>query len=92
MKDMSSVPGRHIDYAHASRTQEKNILFVGSDGVVEHKGPAEMDTHLRIATVDTIAASTCSLSPVVSGMPSRNRGDRTRTNNTRTDDPSVSSS
>ena len=41
------------------------MLFESSDGVGGNNGPAGMTTHQRIATVETIVASTCSLLPVV---------------------------
>jgi hypothetical protein len=52
MRDVSSVPGRHImHYAPALGMREKKMLFEGSDRVGGNNGPTGMDTHLRIATV-----------------------------------------
>ena len=68
------------------------MLFEGSDRVGGNDELTGMDIHLRIATVGTIVASTCSLLFVVSNVRSRRGGGRTRMNSTRTNDPSVVSS
>ena len=87
---MRSFPGSHImDYAPALRIRGKNMLFESSDGVGGNIELIVVDTHLRTATVGTLVASIYSLLLVVSDVPSRNRGDRTRMNNMKTDGPSV---
>ena len=87
MRNVSSVSGLRIGHSVPGfRTREKKLLFEGSDGVVRNKRLTGMDTHLRIATIGTIVARTCSLLLIVSRVQPRNRGGRTRTNNTRTDD------
>ena len=89
---MSSVPGRHgVDYAPPLGMWEKSMLFGGSVQVRGNNGLVGVDTHPRIATIGAILASTYSLLLLVPGVPSQNRGGRTRTNNTRTDNPLVSS-
>ena len=90
-EDVSGIPGNHVmDYAPVLGMREKNTLFGGSERVGGNNGLTGMDIHLRVATVGTIAASTCSLCFVVSDVPSRRRSGRTRMNNTKTDGPSVS--
>ena len=69
--------------------RDKKKLCEGSDKVAGNDGPTEMGAYLRMSIVGTIVASTYSLLPVVSDVPSRNRGEHTKMNNTRTDDPSV---
>ena len=80
-----------MDYAPPLGMREKNMLFEGSDQVGGKNRVTGADTHLRIPTVGKILASTCSLLIVVPDVPSRNGGDRTRTNNAKTDGPSVPS-
>ena len=65
------------------------MLFGGSVRVGENNRLTDADAYLRIATVHTIVASTCSLLLVVSDVRSRNRDDRTKMNNAKTDGPSV---
>ena len=90
MRNVSSVPGLYIGHpVPGFRTRDKKPLFESSDWVVWNKRLTGMDTHIRIATVGTIEARTCSLLLVISGVQPRNRGGRTRMNNTRADDPSV---
>ena len=67
------------------------MLFGSSDGVGGYNGPTRTDTHLRTCALGTILANTYSLLLVVPDVPSRNRGDRTKMNSTKTDNPSVSS-
>ena len=70
MRDMSSVPSRHImDYPLALGMREKTMLFRDSDRIGGNNGPTGMGTHLRISTVGTIVASTYSLLSVVPGVP-----------------------
>ena len=92
MGDMSSAPGRYtIHHVPALSMQKKNTLFGSSDRVGGGSGPAGVDTHLRTCALGTILANTCSLLLVVPDVPSQNRGDRTRMNSTKTDDPSIPS-
>ena len=65
------------------------MLFESLDGVGENNELIEVDTHILIATVGTLVASTYSLLYGLSEVPSKNRGDRTRMNNTKTDGLSV---
>ena len=81
--------GAAMDYAPSSSMREKKILFESSDRVAENNGLTGVGTHLRIPTIGTIVASTYSLLVVVSDVRSRNGGDHTRINNTKSNGPSV---
>ena len=70
---------------------QKDTIW-GSDRAAGNKGQNGMNSHLQIATLDTILASTYSLLVVVPDVLLQNRGGHTRTNNTKTGDPSVLSS
>ena len=90
MRNVSNIPGRRVMHPVPDlRMRERKILFDSLGEVVGNLGLTGTDTHLRIATVGTIVARTCSLLFIVSGMQPQNEDGRTRMNNTRTDDPSV---